>query len=305
MNNDQRGFTLVELLVVIAIIGILVALLLPAIQAAREAARRTQCTNCLKQMSLAIQNHISSKSGKLPLGAPGQGKHALFTYLLPYMEEQALFDSIQLDKSTYDAANDTIRYTVIDGFICPSFPSVPVMRDNPSASANGALTTYQGTGGAFTIARQERLASPQYGDLPQNGTFRWGEKPRKLSDFTDGTSKTLLFGEFVHTDRLPGLYYELPGNIRPWMLGAPLLANPDERAPYTMKVAFYTPNTPIDRLADLVPYNHLPMGSFHPGATNFALLDGSVDVVSDDVDLDVYKYAYTINGDEVTAEVTP
>jgi prepilin-type N-terminal cleavage/methylation domain-containing protein len=305
MNNYKRGFTLVELLVVIAIIGILVALLLPAVQAAREAARRTQCINNLKQMSLAVQNFVSTKDGKMPSGCPGQGKHAVFTFLLPYMEESGIYSSIKLDRSTYDAANEAVRYTVIDGFVCPSFPAVPIMRDNASASANGALITYQGTGGAFTVSRQERLASPQYGDLPVNGTFRWGDKPRTLSDFTDGTSKTLMFGEFVHTDRLPGPYYELPGNIRPWMLGAPQLADANEKATYTMKVAFYTPNTRIDRLADLVPYNHLPMGSFHPSTTNFALLDGSIDVVSDDVDIDVYTFAYTINGGEVTAEVTP
>ena len=98
-SKPFRGFTLVELLVVIAIIGILVALLLPAIQSAREAARRTQCANSVKQLGLAAHNYMSTKKDVLPGGyfqenkTPGgfQGE-TLFVFLLPYLEEQALFD---------------------------------------------------------------------------------------------------------------------------------------------------------------------------------------------------------------------
>src|SRR5437763_14424728 len=97
--SSRRGFTLVELLVVIAIIGVLVALLLPAIQAAREAARRTQCGNNLKQLGLALHNYISAKKDVLPGGyfqefkTPGgyQGE-SFFVRLLPYLEEQAIYD---------------------------------------------------------------------------------------------------------------------------------------------------------------------------------------------------------------------
>src|SRR5690349_14786645 len=101
MKKSRRhagGFTLVELLVVIAIIGVLVALLLPAVQAAREAARRSQCSNNLKQIGLGVQNYMSSKKDRLPLGYEGKttsfSKRHLFTAILPYMEQQSIYNQI-------------------------------------------------------------------------------------------------------------------------------------------------------------------------------------------------------------------
>ncbi|QDV71940.1 DUF1559 domain-containing protein [Botrimarina mediterranea] len=296
----RQGFTLVELLVVIAIIGILVALLLPAVQAAREAARRSECVNKLKQMSLAAQNYAGANGEALPVGTPGQGRHGLFTYLLPYLEQQPLYDSIDL-KST-NARNDPLRMQVVGAYVCPDYPEEPVITTNPSTSAIGAITTYQGNGGTFVTGggRQELLASPSYGDLPLNGAFRWSEDGRALREVTDGTSKTFLLGEFVHIDRLPGLYSSLPGNIRPWM-GSPRLASTSERVPYEFKVAVYTPNTAVDREADETPYNHLPFGSFHPGGANFAMIDGSVHFVPDSVAIDLYKACFTVDGEEVVS----
>src|SRR5690606_11590425 len=91
---QKTGFTLVELLVVIAIIGILVALLLPAVQAARAAARRTQCANGLKQMGIALQNYAATYNGTFPYGTYGNGQPGMFANLLPFMEQQAIYDEI-------------------------------------------------------------------------------------------------------------------------------------------------------------------------------------------------------------------
>ena len=115
--NPRSAFTLVELLVVIAIIGILIALLLPAVQAAREAARRIQCTNNLKQMGLAMHNYLTAQPEYFPPGATGHYKHGLFTYLLPYMEQQPVFDTT--DRSLgHDTHFDPHRYTEIQTYVC-------------------------------------------------------------------------------------------------------------------------------------------------------------------------------------------
>jgi len=90
VRRDSHGFTLVELLVVIAIIGILIALLLPAVQAAREAARRLQCTNNLKQLGMATHNYAAQYSGRFPAGTTGPHRHGLFTYILPFIEQDAI-----------------------------------------------------------------------------------------------------------------------------------------------------------------------------------------------------------------------
>ncbi|MCP4590129.1 MAG: DUF1559 domain-containing protein, partial [bacterium] len=96
MKTANRGFTLVELLVVITIIGILIALLLPAVQAAREAARRMQCSNNLKQLGLAVHNYVSIYSEHFPLGCMGYERHGLFTAMLPFLEQDVVHDKLDL-----------------------------------------------------------------------------------------------------------------------------------------------------------------------------------------------------------------
>ena len=129
-SNAQRGFTLVELLVVIAIIGILVALLLPAVQAAREAARRTKCVNNLKQMGLAIHNYISAHRGEFPPGCPVSPNYppsprlqGLFSYILPFLEEKGIYDQLRLKNDVQsDLWNRMHRFTEISTYVCPSYP---------------------------------------------------------------------------------------------------------------------------------------------------------------------------------------
>src|SRR5262245_268971 len=117
MSRRSRGFTLIELLVVIAIIGILISLLLPAVQAARESGRRTSCSNNLHQLGLALQLHHDTRQFFPPGTTNGMSQHAL---LLPFMELSVLSDKIDWNVPYNDPANDLVRTTIVPSFLCPS-----------------------------------------------------------------------------------------------------------------------------------------------------------------------------------------
>jgi len=287
-----HGFTLVELLVVITIIGILIALLLPAVQAAREAARRAQCTNKLKQLGLALHNYAAAQGEYLPVGSPGDATHGLFTTLLPYLELGNIHDEVDLDGDTYV---ETHRYTVVDAYVCPSWPGSPVFRNMPNHHMDGAVSTYQGTAGTIREG-EDFVSAPNNGHIPKNGLFGWG-LVRRLADIRDGLSNTLAMGEFVHRDHKPTSgFAPAPGNVRSWILGA---GNTGNKGLYTCKVIEYPINTRLDRIADGVFFNYLPMGSYHPGGANFLRADGSVQFLSESIKLKTYQDMATRDGGEV------
>jgi prepilin-type N-terminal cleavage/methylation domain-containing protein/prepilin-type processing-associated H-X9-DG protein len=222
----RSAFTLVELLVVIAIIGILVALLLPAIQAAREAARRTQCENHIKQLGLALHNFHSSQREFPPAvqfpefddrGAPVATNSAdridhqanWVIRCLPYMEEQGLFDSFDLTKLVTDPVNRTPRGTTLPTMLCPSDgynrTSVYVGREGGGEGDNWARGNYGANAGIGfmlsvppgTSAHPYAMAgkdSPHW-KLPASRGVMGMNASLKISQITDGTSKTLLLLE--------------------------------------------------------------------------------------------------------------
>ncbi|MCA9102322.1 MAG: DUF1559 domain-containing protein [Pirellulales bacterium] len=288
-RDDRGGFTLVELLVVIAIIGILIALLLPAVQAARESARRSECSNHLKQLGLALHNYAGTYSDALPPGSPDPLRHGLFTALLPYLEQTAVHDQVKLDGNTHD---DPMRYTAIPVYTCPSFPGPIVITDKTLEPYQlGAMTHYQGVGGALRGSLLEMIPSGD-GDLPNNGVFGFQQYLR-LAQVGDGTSNTLAMGEFVHRDLIDGKFARPPGNVRPWILGCNAASGS-----YAFKVVEHPPNIRLDRITDGIPFNHLPFGSYHPGGAQFLLLDGSIHFITDGVDFDTYQSLATRNGNE-------
>ncbi len=292
---QRPGFTLIELLVVIAIIGLLVTLLLPAVNAARSAARRTQCQNNMHQLGVALQNYASARNDRLPPGSPGNSLQGLFSYLLPYLEEDVLYRQLDLDGTRHHAANprtNPARYQSVRAYVCPSYPYPFVVNSSRLAAyQQGALTTYQGVGGAIVGARHGlKITRSPFGNMPGNGLFGWGFV-RRLREVKDGMSHTLAIGEFVHRDFQEGSFSDPPGNVRAWILGAN-----NDRGTYAFKVAELRPNTRIDRIADGVPFNHLPMGSHHAGITYFVLADGAVVGLTDDVSIDLYQAMATVNG---------
>lgn len=198
-----HGFTLVELLVVIAIIGVLVALLLPAIQAAREAARRSQCMNNLKQISLGLHN-FAVISDNFPPGVIGSrndltrndvdaGKQISWNvFLLPYIEQQQVYDLFRFDREFDHRNNRQATSTILPVFLCPSTSRMQDDRTSRELTKAGrGATDY----GGITGARW----SQSMGFLPNDaGIFAWilGQDVQcKLSEVTDGTSNTMFVGE--------------------------------------------------------------------------------------------------------------
>ncbi|MEM9353503.1 MAG: DUF1559 domain-containing protein [Planctomycetota bacterium] len=331
LSRNAAGFTLVELLVVIAIIGVLVALLLPAIQSAREAARRIQCANNLKQMGLAVQNYMSANGDKLPVGYEGWidtsasanfSKRHVFTTMLPYMEQQTVYDQLQFDyyaAPTSNVFDDPMAFQLIQAYICPSFPDETIIPKGSSFGYDeGALTNYTAIAGATLDGliplggedENDDFVNSAFGPIPKNGVFTFefkylGEKDKELmvgrarggSEVIDGQSNTLMIGEFVHRDTPPSPQADYQaGNMRPWYLGG------FQSASYSTKVIEFTPNVRINR-ADGVNFNYLPMGSYHPGTCQFVFVDGSVHPISDDIDLDLFQALATCNtGDLVDSD---
>jgi prepilin-type N-terminal cleavage/methylation domain-containing protein/prepilin-type processing-associated H-X9-DG protein len=203
------GFTLIELLVVLAIIGALIALLLPAVQSAREAARRLQCSNNLKQLALATANYAET-FGSLPIGYPFQrdpvsgsttaSTHSIFVAVLPFMEQRALYDAINFNFTIYNVPNYTVHPVGQSALWCPSDSAV----DQVVTLPNGAMyepgvvqmhyTSYAGNTGMWQYWYQQDPHPQHY----MNGLF-YQEGVVRIAEIRDGTSNTLLLGERAHT----------------------------------------------------------------------------------------------------------
>lgn len=304
--RSRGAFTLVELLVVIAIIGILVALLLPAIQAAREAARRTQCSNNLKQIGLALQNYhdtyqkfpmanvVRNLSGT-PLYGDGWTWHAR---ILPQLEQSTLYDQVfhvmGTDSGTYTSAEQSLagRDTVLTVFQCPTHPRGPI---NAGAGKHGyQISTYNGVCGTTTF-NDDQLDQVTDVGYRGNGIFYMNSEVR-MADVIDGTTNTFIVAE-VQDDFKDGT--DLPGSDRKYCFAENSDGNPPtDITEYLVGMESNDPINANTRDASGYTNNGEYAGSYHPGGAQFLLVDGSTRFVSDSIDMTTYMALGTRDGGE-------
>lgn len=205
--RGKRGFTLVELLVVIAIIGVLIALLLPAVQQAREAARRMSCNNNLKNLVLGLHNH-HDVYGAFPAGADhtGTGDREMWGWgarILPFIEQTSLYDQLRvpdqfLKVTLDDTTLRTLTQTKLDIFICPSDPGGHLMDGGQMNGGRGRhFNGLSSVDNNFRVAKSNYVAVCGMFDVDHrrnNGVMFRGSETR-MADLTDGTSNTFLLGE--------------------------------------------------------------------------------------------------------------
>ncbi len=302
MKNDiskHRGFTLIELLVVIAIIAILIALLLPAVQQAREAARRSQCKNNLKQMGLALHNyHDTHKVFPISHGDTGNsfGWRAL---VLPYIDQAPLYNQINFSGNIVDAGNLTVAQTPLAAYRCPSDPtSDRVSGGNlvwsnwcypatcPAASRNDiAVTTYKGVDGR--AYDQQASASPiPHGMFDRRmglnvsgggGSVVTPNRAIRMRDVVDGTTNVLFVGE-----NSPGFHA--------WSSWAAW------HSPMTTAFPINHPwkvwGSAQARMASATTHGWtagFASSSYHVGGAHFLMVDGSVHFLSENMDFTTYQ----------------
>jgi len=290
LRARRRAFTLIELLVVIAIIAILIALLLPAVQQAREAARRSQCKNNLKQIGLALHNYHDTHN-TLP---PGNVKLEQFgnawdpvgwsTMCLPFLDQSPLYNQLAQETSNftqeYDRSASGNGSTPLAAFMCPS-DIMPAINPNRS-DGHMAKSNYLGVIANYFVGDND------YNTASYNGCFGVNTK-LTLSNIKDGTSNTLLVGE-KDGGTVSGL---TPRDAGIW-IGSDYVGWHDRMFSFTSK------SYVINKVGGTRPDR--AFGSFHVGGAQFLIADGSVRFISENIDGDTWEALGTRNGGEIIGE---
>jgi prepilin-type N-terminal cleavage/methylation domain-containing protein len=313
----SRAFTLVELLVVIAIIGILIALLLPAVQAAREAARRMQCSNNFKQVGLALHNYHSTY-GVFP---PGTTHHSSTNYegwgwgvrLLPYMEQANVFDRIDFGDDGFVGSTNSNNKTLMNGtsvpmYTCPSSPC-PQFRGSDAWNQGhdiniGTMVGIAGAIGDPTNDPRHDNSSNQWANHAWNGVLHAHSRV-SIATIRDGTTNVFMVGETSDWGRHPsnpGQEYDCRGMFpHGWWIGAdrqsPESAAGDARVFTTTVINTRPLGTKVCEGANFANAssagtnydNQVPIQAAHTGGAFLLFCDGSVHFLSESIDFDLFK----------------
>lgn len=308
-QRSKHGFTLVELLVVIAIIGILIALLLPAVQAAREAARRMQCSSNLKQIGVAMHAYHTAHNCFPPGGitdGPCCGTLSGTNWaisILPYIEQQVLYDQYDMNATNIDPGNKIVRETKVSTYMCPTeleTDALAVPDSGPAANAGvpfrrGSYRCMTGKSDGTGWWDNDQNKSDESGGFPQNwrgvmhtvGTN--GLECESIDDITDGTSHTLGVGEmasYTYASRRTFWAYTYTSY------------NASAATPQTRTLLVDVQQcVDLGGVGDTNPCKR-GWGSYHPGGIGFVLCDGSVQFILSDIDMNLFCDLATIAGGE-------
>lgn len=300
----RRGFTLIELLVVIAIIAVLIALLLPAVQQAREAARRTQCKNNMKQLGLAMHNYhdtfrvfppgwiavdpaTNAQSAHEGLSGFGWG-----TMLLPQLDQSPLYNQLNLNLAINDPVNQPLIKTILPAFVCPSDIAPKQTWEIEEEGSPGTVLAELATANYIAAFGTEELDGCEnapgtapvsaQGQCIGDGTLYHNSRIG-IRDITDGTSSTIFIGE-RKTKPQDGW----------WSTWSGMVPEGEEAFQRILGSLDHVPNHPSSHLDDF--------SSYHVGGSQFLLADGHVRFVSENIDSQLYKALGTIQGGETVGE---